>query len=112
MISACRRRCRGDRWWPRASGWWGPASRLGRCPGCAVCSAGDAAIAANAVLGLMEPTSNGTGGDLFAIVYEARTGKLHGLNASGWSPTGLTIEALERHAAKAMPQQGLWSVTV
>ena len=46
----------------------------------------DAAIAANAALGLMEPVSNGVGGDLFAIVYEAKTGKLYGLNASGWSP--------------------------
>src|SRR5215472_18867272 len=53
----------------------------------------DAAIAANAVLGVVEPMSDGIGGDLFAIVYEAKTGKLHGLNASGWAPTGLTIEA-------------------
>src|ERR1041385_8730446 len=59
-------------------------------------SAIDAAIAANAVLGVVEPMSNGMGGDLFAIVYEAKTGKLYGLNASGWAPTGLTIEALER----------------
>src|ERR1700733_12494650 len=56
----------------------------------------DAAIAANAVLGVVEPMSDGVGGDLFAIVYEAKTGKLYGLNASGWAPTGLTIEALER----------------
>src|SRR6187551_583644 len=49
----------------------------------------DAAIAANAALGLMEPVSNGIGGDLFAIVYQAKTGKLHGLNSSGWAPTGL-----------------------
>ena len=46
----------------------------------------DAAIAANAVLGLMEPTGNGMGGDLFAIVWDAKTGKLYGLNASGRSP--------------------------
>src|SRR6266849_5161749 len=72
----------------------------------------DAAIAANAVLGVVEPMSDGIGADLFAIVYEAKTGKLHGLNASGWAPTGLTIEALERHAIKNMPQQGIWSVTV
>src|SRR6516225_2510193 len=50
----------------------------------------DAAIAANALLGVVEPMSNGIGGDLFAIVYEARTGKLYGLNASGWTPTALT----------------------
>src|SRR5271154_4901787 len=56
----------------------------------------DAAIAANAVLGVVEPMSDGIGGDLFAIVYEAKTGKLYGLNASGWAPTGLTIAALER----------------
>src|SRR5262252_1558045 len=72
----------------------------------------DAAIAANAVLGVVEPMSDGIGGDLFAIVYEAKTGKLHGLNASGWAPTGLTIEAVQRHAVKGMPQQGIWSVTV
>ena len=46
----------------------------------------DAAIATNAVMGLVEPQSNGIGGDLFAIVYEARTGTLHGLNAGGWAP--------------------------
>ena len=46
----------------------------------------DAAIAANAVMGLVEPHMNGIGGDLFAIVYEATTGKLFGLNASGWAP--------------------------
>ena len=54
----------------------------------------DAAIAANAVLGLVEPHMNGVGGDLFAIIYEAKTGRLHGLNASGWAPTGLTPQLL------------------
>jgi gamma-glutamyltranspeptidase/glutathione hydrolase len=72
----------------------------------------DAAIAANAVLGLVEPMSDGLGGDLFAIVYEAKTGKLYGLNASGWAPTGLTIEALEKQHIAKMPQQGIYSVTV
>src|SRR6202166_2470022 len=71
----------------------------------------DAAIAANAVLGLFEPMSDGIGGDLFAIVYEAKTGKLYGVNASGWAPTGLTIEALERQHIDKMPQQGIYSVT-
>ena len=49
-------------------------------------SAVDAAIATNAVLGVMEPDMNGIGGDLFAIYWEAKTGKLYGLNASGWAP--------------------------
>ncbi|HWE51960.1 MAG TPA: gamma-glutamyltransferase [Bryobacteraceae bacterium] len=72
----------------------------------------DAAIAANAVLGVVEPMSDGMGGDLFAIIYEAKTGKLYGLNASGWAPTGLTIEALEARKIKEMPQKGIYSVTV
>jgi gamma-glutamyltranspeptidase / glutathione hydrolase len=72
----------------------------------------DAAIAANAVLGVVEPMSDGIGGDLFAIIYEAKTGKLYGLNASGWAPTGLTIEALERQNIAKMPQKGIYSVTV
>ena len=50
----------------------------------------DAAIAANAAQGLMEPTSNGIGGDLFAMVYLAKEDKLYGINASGWSPAGMT----------------------
>src|SRR5881397_2038339 len=54
----------------------------------------DAAVAANAAMGLFAPMANGIGGDLFAIVYEAKTGKLHGLNASGWAPAGLTPEFL------------------
>ena len=72
----------------------------------------DAAIAANAVMGVVEPMSDGMGGDLFAIVYEAKTGKLYGLNASGWAPTGLTIDALERQNIAKMPQKGIYSVTV
>src|SRR5262245_2725831 len=55
----------------------------------------DAAIAANAVMALVEPHYNGIGGDLFAIYYEARTGKLYGLNAGGWAPAGLTPEFLK-----------------
>jgi len=72
----------------------------------------DAAIAANAVLGVVEPMSDGVGGDLFAIVYEAKTGRSYGLNASGWAPTGLTIVALDRQHLDKMPQQGIYSVTV
>jgi gamma-glutamyltranspeptidase/glutathione hydrolase len=72
----------------------------------------DAAIAANATLGLMEPMNNGMGGDLFAIVYEAKTGKLYGLNASGWAPTGLTPELLASKGLKRVPRRGIYSVTV
>ena len=54
----------------------------------------DAAIATNAVMGLVEPHFNGIGGDLFAIYYEARTKKLYGLNAGGWAPSGLTPQLL------------------
>lgn len=72
----------------------------------------DAAIAANAVLGLVEPAMNGIGGDLFAIVYEAKTGKLHGLNASGWSPAGISIELLTQKGIKDMARSGVHRVTV
>jgi gamma-glutamyltranspeptidase/glutathione hydrolase len=58
-------------------------------------SAVDAAIAANAALGLMEPTGNGIGGDLFAIVWDAKTQKLYGLNASGRSPLGLSYDQMK-----------------
>lgn len=72
----------------------------------------DAAIAANATLGLMEPMNNGIGGDLFAIVYEAKTGKLYGLNASGWAPTGLTPAFLASKELDRVPRRGIYSVTV
>ncbi len=75
-------------------------------------SAIDAAIAANAVLNVTEPTSNGMGGDLFAIYWEAKTGKIYGLNASGWAPRALTIEHLREKGISAMPQLGIDSVTV
>ena len=61
----------------------------------------DAAIAANAVMGVVQPYVNGIGGDLFAIVYEAKTGKLYGLNASGWTPKALTVEALKERGITA-----------
>ncbi len=63
-------------------------------------SAVDAAIAADAALGLMEPTGSGIGGDLFAIVWDAKTTKLYGLNASGRSPYALTREQLEQELGK------------
>src|SRR3954469_13950398 len=67
----------------------------------------DAAIAANAVLGVTEPQSNGIGGELFAIVYEAKTGTLHGLNASGWVPRALTPALLASLGITSMPQSGI-----
>src|SRR5712692_4066810 len=60
----------------------------------------DAAIAANATLGLMEPVSNGIGGDLFAIVYSAKENKLYGLNGSGRSPLGLSYDQMKSELAK------------
>ncbi|HEY7856693.1 MAG TPA: gamma-glutamyltransferase [Terriglobales bacterium] len=72
----------------------------------------DAAIAANAVLGVVEPESSGIGGDLFAIYYEAKTGKVSAINASGWAPEGLTIARLRGQGLSAMPQTGIESVTV
>ena len=62
-------------------------------------SAIDAAIAANAALTVVEPMSSGIGGDLFAIYWEAKTGKLTGINASGWAPKGLTIDFLKSQGA-------------
>jgi gamma-glutamyltranspeptidase/glutathione hydrolase len=75
-------------------------------------SAMDAAIAANAVLGVVEPESCGIGGDLFAIWFDAKTGKLSAINASGWAPKALTIDTLRKLGHTAMPQEGIHSVTV
>jgi gamma-glutamyltranspeptidase/glutathione hydrolase len=75
-------------------------------------SAMDAAIAANAVLTVVEPMMNGIGGDLFAIYREAKTGRLHGINASGWSPKGLTTGVLRDLGHYSMPSDGIHSVTV
>jgi gamma-glutamyltranspeptidase/glutathione hydrolase len=75
-------------------------------------SAVDAAIAANSVLGVTEPMMNGIGGDLFALYWDAKTGKLYGLNASGWAPQGLTIEHLRAKGATSMPQSGIDAITV
>ncbi len=75
-------------------------------------SAIDAAIAANAVLGVAEPMMNGIGGDLFAIYWDAKSGKLYGLNASGWAPKTLTIDHLRSKGATEMPERGIDTVTV
>jgi gamma-glutamyltranspeptidase / glutathione hydrolase len=72
----------------------------------------DAAIATNAMMGVVQPMSNGIGGDLFAIVYDAKANKLYGLNASGWAPKALTIDFLRKQGLRDMPQQGVHSVTV
>jgi gamma-glutamyltranspeptidase/glutathione hydrolase len=72
----------------------------------------DAAVAANAVIGVVEPMMNGMGGDLFAIVYEAKTGKVYGLNASGWAPAKLSVDFLHAKGEDKMPQSGIDSVTV
>src|ERR1041385_6245489 len=75
-------------------------------------SAVDAAIAANATLGVIEPMMNGIGGDLFALYWDAKTGKLYGVNSSGWAPQGLTIAHLKAKDATSMPHFGIDSVTV
>jgi gamma-glutamyltranspeptidase/glutathione hydrolase len=72
----------------------------------------DAAIATNAMMGVVEPMMNGIGGDLFAIVYDAKANQLYGLNASGWAPRGLTIEYLQKLGIRSMPQQGVNAITV
>jgi len=75
-------------------------------------SAMDAAIAANAALGVTEPMMNGVGGDLFLLYWDAKNGKLYGLNASGWAPRGLSIDFLKSKGFTEMPQAGIQSVTV
>lgn len=72
----------------------------------------DAAIAANAMLGLVEPTGNGIGGDLFAIVWDAQTKKLYGLNASGRSPKSLTLDYFKEKGMTSIPPFGPLPVSV
>ncbi|EJI86804.1 gamma-glutamyltransferase [Alishewanella aestuarii B11] len=76
----------------------------------------DAAIAANAALGLMEPTGNGIGGDLYAMIWDAKTGKLYGLNASGRSPLGLSYDTLKAELDKLgrsdLPPHGMLPISV
>src|SRR5512142_3123291 len=79
-------------------------------------SAVDAAIAANAALGLMEPVSSGPGGDLFAIVWSAKEHRLYGLNASGRSPLGLSFEQMKAELAQrhrtTIPPFGMLPISV
>ncbi|HEY6308640.1 MAG TPA: gamma-glutamyltransferase [Candidatus Angelobacter sp.] len=75
-------------------------------------SAMDAAIAANAVLGVTEPMNDGIGGDLFLIYWDAKTGRLYGLNSSGWAPRKLSVEFLAKQGITSMPHDGIHSVTV
>jgi len=75
-------------------------------------SAVDAAIAANAVLSVLEPMMDGPGGDLFVLYWDAKTGKLTGLNSSGPAPRGLTPQFLAAKGIKTMPASGIHSVTV
>jgi gamma-glutamyltranspeptidase / glutathione hydrolase len=75
-------------------------------------SAVDAAIAANAMLGVVEPMMDGVGGDLFAIIWDAKSGKLHGLNASGRSPESLTPEVFRAKGLKTIPANGPLSISV
>ena len=76
----------------------------------------DAAIAANAALGLMEPTGNGIGGDLYAMIWDAKSGKLYGLNASGRSPLGLSYDTLKAELEKLgrtdLPPHGMLPISV
>ncbi|HUY12449.1 MAG TPA: gamma-glutamyltransferase [Terriglobia bacterium] len=75
-------------------------------------SAADAAIATSAVMGVIQPMMNGMGGDLFAIEWNAKTAKVSGLNASGWSPEGLTLSYLQSKGLRRIPGTGILSVSV
>jgi gamma-glutamyltranspeptidase/glutathione hydrolase len=75
-------------------------------------SAVDAAIAANAVLGVTEPMMDGIGGDMFCLYWDASSGKLTGLNASGPAPRALSLEVIKKAGFKSMPTKGIHSVTV
>src|ERR1700758_3182839 len=72
----------------------------------------DAAIAANAVMGVVQPYVNGIGGDLFALYYEAKTGKLYGLNSSGWTPKALTIDYLKSKGVTKMNPIGVETIDI
>ena len=72
----------------------------------------DAAITMNAMMGVVSPMMNGIGGDLFAIVYDAKANRLYGLNSSGWAPKALTIDVLHKQGLREMPQTGVNTITV
>src|ERR1051325_2242832 len=72
----------------------------------------DAAITANACMGVLSPMQCGMGGDLFALVYEAKSGKLYGLNASGWAPAALDAKYLRDHGNTKKPTKGVHVITV
>jgi gamma-glutamyltranspeptidase / glutathione hydrolase len=75
-------------------------------------NAADAAIAANAVMGVVQPYVNGMGGDLFAIYYDAKTGKLYGVNSSGWTPKALTIDYLRAHGVDHINPIGVETIDI
>ena len=72
----------------------------------------DAAIAANAVMGVVQPYVNGIGGDLFALYYEAKTGKLYALNSSGWTPKALTIDYMKAHHIDSIDPIGVHTIDI
>ena len=75
-------------------------------------SAADAAIAASATMGVMQPMMNGMGGDLFAIEWNSKSGKVSGLNSSGWAPEGLTLSYLRSKGLRDIPDTGILSVSI
>ena len=75
-------------------------------------NAADAAIAANAVMGVVQPYVNGIGGDLFAIYYDAKTAKVYGLNSSGWTPKALSIEYLKAHGIDRINPIGVETIDI
>jgi gamma-glutamyltranspeptidase/glutathione hydrolase len=72
----------------------------------------DAAVATHAVMTVVAPMWDGIGGDLFAIVYDAKTRQLDGINASGWAPAAQSLERLQHRGFRDMPQRGIESATV
>src|SRR4029079_16570675 len=74
-------------------------------------NAADAVVAANAAIGVMEPTGSGIGGDLFVLYFDASSGSTHGLNSSGWTPAGSNAQALRSAGHSTMPERGIHTVT-